>query len=1142
MAQEVQVRLIDQEMKESYIDYAMSVITARALPDVYDGLKPVHRRILYTMHEMGLTHTKPTIKSARIVGTCMGQYHPHGNLAVYDSLVRMAQDFSLRYPLVKGQGNFGCFTGDTKIKLLDGTSKSFKELCELYKKGEEFYVYSMNKEGKIVVGEAKNPRLTRKKAQIIEITLDTGDRIRCTPNHKFLLKDLTYKEAKDLTPTDSLMPGVFKLSPMRGNTELKDYLMIKDNNTERYKFVHEIVDAYNLLTGRYEIKQGPVRHHVDFNKFNNNPRNIQRVSWKEHTEIHSDHIKKLWTIPEFRKRQSEGVNIRRLKVDPAYMNELAQKAAIIHKKNWKEKNYKEKIIKNKILFYVNRLIHEMGEENINQEAYEANRTNNCFPHYSKAITYFENQTELIALAKEYNHFVVNTQYLKHTENVYDITVNEHHNFLLDCGVFVHNSIDGFSAAADRYTEAKLTNIAEEMLADLDKQTVPMGKNYDNSLEEPLLLPSKLPNLLVNGSSGIAVGMATNMPPHNITEVCSGIIATLEKPEITVQELMQHIKGPDFPTGATISGIEGLQQAYHTGKGKITITATAHVENDNLVITQIPYQVNKKQLIENIADLVREKVIEGIADIRDESDKEGLRIFIKLKKDAEAKIVLNQLHAHTALRTAYSIANIALHEGQPRLLSLKDLILCYVVHRRNVVRKRTEFDLTKAEGRQHIVEGLIIAINNIDPVIQLIKTAENLETARQGLVLTYPLTEKQADAILDMKLNKLTNLETTKLNEEHEELKQTIIHLTSILASAEKIDMIIKEELEHLIQDYGDPRKTAITQEQETAIHTADLIEHQDIVITLTQAGYIKQTPLSAYKEQRRGGIGVIGTETKEEDNVKELFVTHTKQTLLFFTNKGRVHWLSTWELPQGSRYSKGKAMVNVLHLSENEHVMTVLPVASFEGNQFVVMATKKGVVKKTALEQFSNPRRGGIVALTLDEGDELITTVLTSGQDILFLATKKGNAAKFSESDVRDMGRTAGGVIGIRLELNDEVVGLEKTPPHSTILTVTEKGFGKRTQEEEYRLIHRGGKGVTNIKVTEKNGNVVGVLCVKEQDSVVFITRQGVVLRSPVSGVNVIGRATQGLRLMRPREGDVVTSLAKVSAVDSPDTSMQPGT
>ncbi len=1304
MPEEIQTRVIQEEMKDSYIDYAMSVITARALPNVYDGLKPVHRRILYAMHEMGLTSNKPTMKSARICGETMGKYHPHGNLAVYDSLVRMAQDFSLRYPLVKGQGNFGCFTGDTKIKLLDGTSKSFKELCKIYKDDNIFYVYSIDKEGKVVIGEAKNPRITKREAKIIEVILDTGDIIRCTPDHKFLLKDWTYKEAKDLTSNDSIMPGIFTLSPIRGNTELKEYLMIKDNRTEEFTFVHEIVDDYNLKTGVYTTRDGPVRHHVDFNKFNNNPENIKRLSWKEHSEIHNDHIKNLWKDPEFRKKQAEGVrrsfqnnlehkekirkiviarnkdkdfikrnkekrniwyneskrkenserrkkyyedhpekrktvsiiskkrwsdpikrqyiikrmhevmglkgprkvsnrhhyanpseakkaaskrskdlwkdpnyfskfvnanynhfsamakkawqdkkyqklqstkakelwkndhfretiitgikrkNAERLKENPDYMKELAKKSAVSHRKNWKNESYKNNIIRNKILYYLNRLIPYIGEENINEHTYNYYRPNNCFPRFDNAIKHFESMDEMIEQAKNYNHYVVEIKFIDYTEDVYDITVNEHHNFLLDCGVFVHNSVDGFSAAADRYTEAKMTKLAEEMLEELDKETVPMGKNYDNSLDEPLVLPSKIPNLLVNGSSGIAVGMATNIPPHNMAETISAIIAMIDNPEINIQQLLEHINGPDFPTGGIISGISGMQEAYAKGKGKIIVKAKTKIEDRTIVITEIPYQLNKTMLIESIAELVREKRIEGISDIRDESAKD-IRIVIKLKKDFDPEIILNQLYAMTSLKISYGIIMIALHNGQPKLMNLKEIIQAYIEHRKNVVTRRTKFDLRKAEERKHVVEGLKIAIENIDTIIALIKKSLALEEARQGLINNYKLSEIQANAILDMKLSKLTSLETDKLKNEHEELINMITELQGILSSEPKIFAIIKKELEELREKYGDERRTLIEDGEEKEIISESLVQEEDVVITLTQSGYIKQLPLAEYRQQKRGGKGVIGTGTKEEDAVKDVFITSNRNYLLFFTNKGRIHWLKAYEIPEGSRYSLGKSLANVLHLIENEKVSTILPVASFkEGNLFFV--TRNGIVKRTKLEEFSNPRKGGIVALNLKDNDELITVLQTKGSQEVIIASENGQAVRFNEEKASIMGRQASGVRGMHL-VDDKVIGAEVVAVGTSLLTITEKGYGKRTAIEDYRLTNRGGIGVTNIKITEKNGKVAGILSVTDEDGILCMTEKGQAIRINAKEISVIGRNTQGVRIMKV-EDDKVNAVAKV--------------
>ena len=794
MPEEIQTRVIQEEMKDNYIDYAMSVITSRALPDVHDGLKPVHRRILYTMHEMGLTANKPTIKSARIVGETMGKYHPHGNLAVYDSLVRMAQEFSLRYPLVKGQGNFG--------------------------------------------------------------------------------------------------------------------------STE------------------------------------------------------------------------------------------------------------------------------------------------------------------------------------------------------------------FNAAADRYTEAKMTKLAEEMLEDLDKETVPIGRNYDNSLDEPLVLPSKVPNLLVNGSSGIAVGMATNIPPHNLNEVISAITAMIDNPETTIQQLLDHIKGPDFPTGGIISGTYGIQEAYASGRGKIIIKSKVTVEDRMIIITEIPYQVSKTMLIEGIADLVREKRIEGIADIRDESAKDT-RIVIKLKKDFDPDIILNQLYAHTLLKISYGIIMIALQDGQPKLMNLRDILQAYLTHRKRVVTKRTQFNLRKAEERKHIVEGLSAAIANIDAVIALIKKSRALEEARQGLMTGHQLTDIQANAILDMKLSKLTSLETEKLNKEHKELLHTITELQSILASEERIKDIIKMELHELMEKYGDARRTVIESGEEQEVVQELLIQEEDIVITLTQSGYIKQLPLTEYRQQKRGGKGVIGAGTKEEDTATDIFITSNHHYLLSFTNKGRVHWIKAYELPEGSRYARGKSLANVLQLGENEKVSTILPVASFaEGN--LLFVTCKGIVKKTKLEEFSNPRRGGIVALNLKEQDELIAVLQTKGEQEIIIASKEGQAVRFNEEKVSIMGRQAAGVRGMHVVGDDQVIGAEVVNAGTTLLTITEKGYGKRTAIEDYRLTNRGGIGVTNIKITEKNGKVAGILSVTEGDEILCMTEKGQAIRIPAKEISVIGRNTQGVRIMKVDEGGKINAVAKV--------------
>jgi DNA gyrase subunit A len=794
-------RIIEQEMKTAYLDYSMSVIVGRALPDVRDGLKPVHRRVLFAMYDMGMLHTKPTKKSARIVGEVLGKYHPHGDTAVYDAMVRLAQDFSLRYPLVQGQGNFG-------------------------------------------------------------------------------------------------------------------------------------------------------------------------------------------------------------------------------------------------------------------------------------------------------------------------------------------SVDGDRAAAMRYTEARLNKLAEEILQDIDKETVQFVPNFDASLQEPSVLPAKIPNLLVNGSSGIAVGMATNIPPHNMSEVCEGIIQTIDNPDIDVMVLMQTIKAPDFPTGGIITGTSGLREAYKTGRGKIVVRAKTEIEEaknrTRIIVREIPYMVNKAEMIEAIADLVRDKKVQGIADLRDESDRDGMRIVFDLKQGSNSDVVLNQLFAHSRMQETFGINMLALVDNQPRILSLKDIITEYILYRRSIVRKRTEFDLRQSEDRAHLLEGLIVALNHIDAVVQLIKRSKSADEAKKSLMEDYDLTEKQAQAILDMTLRRLTSLEQDKIRAEHADLLRLIKDLKDILASEQKILGIIKAELLELKEKYGDKRRTQIIESEMIALEEESLIKPEDDVITITHAGYVKRLPMDTYKQQRRGGKGIIAAEAKEEDFIENLFVANTRDHILFFTSLGKVHWIKVYQLPEAGRYAKGTAIVNLLQLDQGEKVTAFIPVKQFEENKFLFMVTANGIIKKTSLAEFSNPRKGGIIALNLEPKDELKSVMLTDGNQQIIIATKQGNAVKFHESDVRSMGRTATGVIGIRLR-DDQVIGATIADDKLSLVTITENGYGKRSPISDYRLINRGGVGVINIKITEKNGAVVGIATVTDSDELMLISQSGVLIRTPVTGISVIGRNTQGVRVMRLDDKDKVISLAKIA-------------
>ncbi|SPF32958.1 DNA gyrase subunit A [Candidatus Desulfosporosinus infrequens] len=796
---------IADEMRKSFMAYSMSVIVSRALPDVRDGLKPVHRRILYTFHELGLTPNKPYSKSARLVGDCMGKFHPHGDSSIYDAVVRMDQDFASRYPLVDGHGNFG-------------------------------------------------------------------------------------------------------------------------------------------------------------------------------------------------------------------------------------------------------------------------------------------------------------------------------------------SIDGDSAAAMRYTEVRMSKIATYMLADIDKDTVDFMPNYDEKQDEPTVLPAKFPNLLVNGSSGIAVGMATNIPPHNLREVIEATVALLDNPELSIDDLMNYVKGPDFPTGGTIMGYEGIRSAYMTGRGSVKTRAKARIERveksgkSQIVITEIPFMVNKARTIEKIADLVRDKKLDGITDLRDESDRSGMRIVIELRRDVNPKVILNQLYKHTQLEDTFGVNMLALVNGQPRTLTLKDMIYYFIEHQKDVIVRRTRFELNKAEAEAHIIEGLRIALDHIDEVIETIRSSSDESNARENLTVRFGLSEKQAQAIVDMRLKRLTGLEREKLENQYQELMNTISYLKAVLASASMVIGIIKAELEEINRKFGDDRRTLITVDV-SKMDVEDLIAVEDVVITVTHYGYIKRLPLSTYRSQHRGGKGVHGMATKERDFVEHLFTTTTHHHILFFTSQGKVYRLKAHEIPEASRVGKGTAVINLLNLSQHEMITAVMAIKEYSSDFFLITATKKGIMKKTALQEYDSSRRDGLIALTLDDGDELIGVKLTQGLDDILLATKNGIAIRFPEADVRYMGRTARGVKGIRLEENDEVVGMDVIGDEGELLTMSENGFAKRTDLKEFRVQGRGGKGIIVMKLNTKTGTLIGIKVVQVEDELMVITNTGIMLRLQVSSISNQGRSAQGVLAMRTGASTVV-AMAKVLMKD----------
>ncbi|MBI5417997.1 DNA gyrase subunit A, partial [Candidatus Poribacteria bacterium] len=696
------------------------------------------------------------------------------------------------------------------------------------------------------------------------------------------------------------------------------------------------------------------------------------------------------------------------------------------------------------------------------------------------------------------------------------------------------SIDGDSPAAMRYTEVRMEKITAEILRDIDKETVDFMPNYDESLQEPLVLPSVIPNLLVNGSTGIAVGMATNIPPHNLSEIVDALIYLIDNPEAAIDDFLSIITGPDFPTGGYIYGREGILSAYRTGRGILSVRGCVKTEKlkngrENIIISEIPYQVNKTKLIEDIAALVNEKKVEGVSDLRDESDRDGMRIVLEVKRDHIPEVIINHLYKHTQLQDSFGIIMLALVNNQPKVLNIKEMLYYYLEHRKEVIIRRTRFDLRKAEERAHILEGLKIALSNLDAVIKTIRAAADPETARNELCSKFKLSVAQAQAILDMKLQRLTGLEREKIEKEYLETIKLIEYLRSILASPQMVLNLIKKDLKEIKEKYGDERRTQIVTDVKE-FKVEDLIADENVVITISHEGYIKRLPVAGYRKQRRGGKGATGMETKEEDFVEHLFIASTHNYMLFFTDFGKCYWLKVYDIPQASRNSKGKAVVNMINITPGEKIQAFIPVKEFRADMFLVMGTKNGIIKKTNLEEYSNPRTNGVIAINVDDGDKLISALLTNGSEEIMLATHNGIAIRFAETDARAIGRVARGVKGIELEKEDYVVGMELVKENETILTVTDKGYGKRTVFSEYRLQSRGGHGVINIKTTDKTGNVVGVKKVADDDELMVVTVQGKIIRMALNGIRSIGRNTQGVRVIDLDDNDKVGAIAKIPA------------
>ena len=1222
--QVIQMR-IEDEMRVSYTRYAMSVIVGRALPDARDGLKPVHRRILYAMYDQNMLPDRRREKCASAVGEVLKKYHPHGDQSVYDALVRMAQDFSMRYPLVDGQGNFGCFTGDTKIKLLDGTEKSFEQLARL-PKGESFAVYSVNCNGEIVVGKGHSSRITRRDAELIELTFDDGATVKCTPDHRFMLRDGSYKEAQYLTIDDSLMAGYFESVPLKEG--LKDYLRVLQPKTGEWQWVHHLADQFNLQNGLAPKMEGFfVRHHRNFDRFDNRPENIERMRWNAHTKIHVDHLATLRQQPEFEAARVAGIRrywaenpdvverirqrsialhktaayrakyapdhprrmalalwenpqmreIHRKKIelqwqDPVFreahlkgrekdwarrqsenpdcMTEMAQTAAESLTKLWATEDYGARVMRTKIAGYTAKLLATHGREQITPEFYDAQRDANWIPCSDKAIGYFENFEDLLDTAATHNHRVVATQWLEETADVYDITVDEHHNFLLDCGCFAHNSVDGDSPAAYRYTEARMAPIAAELLRDIDSDTVDFGPNFSETTTEPTVFPAVYPNLLVNGSAGIAVGMATNIPPHNLGEVCDAVALLIDNPNASVDDLLTVIPGPDFPTAGLILGKKGIRSAFETGRGSVIMQARATIEpmeggRHAIIVTEIPYQVNKATLIQNIAQLARDKKIDGLTDVRDESDRTGMRMVIEMRRDANPNVVLNFLYKHTALRTSFGVNTLALVEQQPKMLPLRRALEVFIGHREEVIVRRSKFQLAKAEARSHILEGFRAILASIDDVIALIRSSQSRDDARQKLInegvpayvdgAVNPngemvlLSEIQANAVLDMRLGQLTQLDRMKIDDEFADLQKDIERLRGIIENPARVRQLIKQDMARIKKDYGNPRRTQIIDREAQDLKPEDLIAEEDVVVTITRDGYIKKLPKDTYNVQNRGGRGKVGLTKKEEDQVEHLFVCTTHNILLVFTNKGTVYQLKTYEIPTASRQGKGTSIRNLLQTETGEVVTAVLNISEFSDDRYLFMVTREGTVKKTPLTDYSTRLQKGIIAIKLQGKDELRFVFQTDGKKEIILASRQGMSVHFKETDVAPKGRVTQGMIGMKFkDKKDYVVGAIAADEEELVLTVSELGLGKRSKAKDYRLTKRGGLGVITLKVTEKTGELVALKSVDEDDELMIISKNGIIIRSRVDNIRETGRVAQGVKLINLDEGDMVAAVAKI--------------
>ncbi|MDP3965171.1 MAG: DNA gyrase subunit A [bacterium] len=1099
-----------------------------------------------------------------------------------------------------GQGNFGCFTKDTKVRLADGRNLTFGELIAEDAKGKKNYTFTITAEGRVAIAPIEKPRRTKRGAEIMKVVLDSEESIRCTLNHKFLLKDQTYVEAQNLVPGTSLMPLYTRASTSADVplTDMKGYEMVLQPLQKKWEFVHHIADAYNIEHNVYKTSAGRVRHHADFNKLNNSPDNIQRMQWLAHWRLHSalagerhkndpEYVKKIaegreafwsdaknrdayakrisrrntenWQNEEYREHMRKflsEMNKEYIRKHPEKREEFSKRATRTLTRLWKYPAYQqfmhEKIVKGnknhttnktgKLKFdAVCKRVLSDGKK-LTERAYEETRLR-VYP-YGRATMwktgvskYYSGNVERIPAEINGNHKVLRVEFLQEREDVYDLTVPETHNFALSAGIFVHNSIDGDSAAAYRYTEAKMSKLASLMMNDIDRDTVDFLPNYDNTKKEPSVLPAAFPNLLVNGTLGIAVGMATNIPPHNIREVCEAAIHLIEDPDATTDDLMKFVQGPDFPTGCIAFNEKDIAHAYATGRGGVVVRGNAEITEGKkgdyqIVVTSIPFRVNKSDLLTKIADLVHEKKIEGIRDIRDESTKD-IRVVIELKGNAHPQTVLNYLYKHTQLEETFHYNVVALVDGVPQTLSLKALIEYFVLHRKEVVTRRAKFDLKQAQAREHILLGLSKALDHIDEIIKLIKKSADVDAARLALMKTFKFSELQANAILEMRLQKLAGLERKKIEDELKEVQALIEHLLALLKSTKKLMEVITKEIREVIEKYGDLRRTKIVKRAATILSAEDLVADEDSVLVLTQGGYIKRTNPNEYRRQKRGGVGVMDLDTKEEDFVTQFLTASAHNDILFFSDRGKAYQLKMYDLPEGKRATKGKSIMNFLSLEQGETVTSVLAmpkeIKASEGLS-LVLATKNGTIKKVAADKFRDVRRSGLISITLDKGDALICARFARKGDDIILTTSKGQSIRFAESDVREMGRQAGGVRGIKIGAGDFVVGSDIVPASSKsaeLLVLSSTGYGKKTKLSEYKTQGRGGSGIKTMSITAKTKQLVGAAVVtggKSGGELVAISQKGTAIRTGLDEISTLSRATQGVRVMKLRENDKVAS------------------